>query len=48
MKKPIVLCILDGCGIRVFIYDNTYNKNEDRFDRVYNWKEIYDKIKNQH
>ena len=35
-------------GIRVFIYDNTYNKNEDRFDRVYNWKEIYDKIKNQH
>lgn len=34
-------------GIRVFIYDNTYNKNEDRFDRVYNWKEIYDKIKNQ-
>ena len=23
-------------GIRVFIYDNTYNKNEDRFDIVYN------------
>ena len=56
MKEGIDLFIDDSVrncssvsdyGIKVFIFDESYNRNDDRFERVYNWKEIYEKIKNQ-
>ena len=28
-------------GINVLIFDSPYNKEENRFQRVENWKEIY-------
>lgn len=35
-------------GINVFLFHNNFNREDKHFDRVYNWKEVYDKIKNQH
>lgn len=31
-------------NIKVLLFDNYYNKEEKKFDRVYNWEEIYTKI----
>lgn len=37
MKKPIVLCILDGCGIREESYGNAFkNANKPNFDYLFN------------
>lgn len=33
--------------IKVLLFNNKYNESETKYERVYNWKEIYDKIKNQ-
>lgn len=32
-------------GINTLIFDAKFNKNEDRFERVYSWKEVYDIVK---
>ncbi len=37
MKKPIVLCILDGCGVREESYGNAFkNANKPNFDYLFN------------
>lgn len=32
-------------GVRCLLFDNVFNKKENRFERVYDWKEVYDIIK---
>lgn len=34
-------------GIKVLLMDTRYNKNTNEFERVSNWKEIYEKIQEQ-
>lgn len=31
-------------NINVWLFDNYFNKDDNRFDRVYNWEDIYNRI----
>ena len=35
---------IENNGVKCFIMDTRYNKDETRFERVKNWREIYSKI----
>ena len=39
---------ISNYGIKVLLYDQKYNELDNKYERVNSWKEIYDKIKNQH
>ena len=34
-------------NIEVWLFDNYFNRDDNRFDRVYNWKDVYNRIINK-
>ena len=39
---------VSSAGIDVLLFTNAYNHDENRFDRVDNWKQVYDYIKEKY
>lgn len=36
--------LVENKNIKVFLFDNIFNKDDNHFDRVYNWDDIYNRI----